>query len=347
MDSARRATRQPGNRMSLHRRRVIAAGLALSLPFVARAQARVARIGWLMFGEPPARGRPAGEQTPSRYDAFRQGLRELGYSEGRNLIIAQRSADRQTARLPALAAELVQLRISVLVALEPPAVEAARKATATIPIVMRSSDDPVELGWVAALARPGGNLTGVTSYSTLLYGKRLQLLQETIPGLSRVAVLWDAEGPAAAESLRKTLLAAQEVGVQLHSLPVRSSKDFEKAFESAVRSGATAMVPLRGPLIVTEHRRITELAVKARLPVIYDDREFTEAGGLMSYGTNLAQSYRRAATYVDKILKGARPAELPVEQPTTFELVINLKNARAIGLAIPRSMLLRADRVIE
>jgi putative ABC transport system substrate-binding protein len=310
-------------------------------------QARVPRIGSLMLGEPPARGGPTGEHAPSRNDAFRQGLRELGYSEGRNLVIEQRSADRQAARLPALAAELVQLRISVLVALEPPAVEAARKATATIPIVMRSSDDPVELGWIAALARPGGNLTGVTSYSTQLYGKRLQLLQETIAGLSRVAVLWDPQTPAAAESLRRLQLAAREVGVQLHSLPVRSTKDFEKAFDSAAGSGAAAMLPLRGPLIVTEHGRILELAAKARMPAIYDDREFTEAGGLMSYGTNLAESYRRAAAYVDRILKGARAAELPVEQPTTFELVINLKTARAIGLAIPRSMLLRADRVIE
>jgi putative ABC transport system substrate-binding protein len=267
--------------MNPQRRLLIAAGFALSLPRMARAQARAARIGWLMFGEPPARARAAGEQSSSRNEAFRQGLRELGYIEGQNLIIEQRSADRQAARLPALAAELVQLKISVLVALEPPAVEVARKATATIPIVMRSSDDPVELGWVAALARPGGNLTGVTSYSTLLYGKRLQLLQETIPGLSRVAALWDTEGPAAAERLRKTQVAAREVGIQLHSLQVRSSKDFEKAFESAIRSGAAAMVLLRGPLIVTEQARIAELAAKARLPAIYDDREFTEAGGLM------------------------------------------------------------------
>ena len=333
--------------MKRRRRLLIATGLVLSLPRLARAQARVPRIGWLMFGAPPAREGPASEQSSSRYEAFRHGLRELGYVEGRNLIIEQRSAGRDTARLPALAAELVQLKVSVLVVLEPPAVEAARKATSSIPIVMRSSDDPVALGWVAALARPGGNITGVTSYSTLLYGKRLELLRETIPGLSRVAVLWDPEGPAAEESFRKAQAAAQEAGIRLHSLPVRSPRDFDQAFESGIRSGAAALLPLRGPLIVTEQRRIAELAAKARLPAMYDDREFAEAGGLMSYGTNLAETYRRAAAYVNRILKGASPAELPVEQPTTFELVINLKTARALGLRFPQSVLLRADRVIE
>ena len=232
-------------------------------------------------------------------------------------------------------------------ALEPPAVEAARSATKTIPIVMRSSGDPVELGWVASLARPGGNVTGVTSYSTDLYGKKLQLLKETIPRLSRVAVLWDPSAPGAAESYRRTELAAAQVGVALHPAPVRHATELEEAFGSMARSGADAILPLRGPVVLTERRRIIELVASRRVPGIYDDREFTEDGGLMSYGTNLEESYRRAATYVDRILKGARPADLPVEQPTKFELVVNAKAARAIGGTIPRSILLRADRVID
>ncbi|MGH8631126.1 MAG: ABC transporter substrate-binding protein, partial [Burkholderiales bacterium] len=325
--------------MKLRRRVLIVAGLALSLPQFSRAQARMPRIGWLMFGDTSARGQPAGDRSSSRYEAFRLGLRELGYREGRNLIIEHRSAERQIARLPALAAELVQLKIAVLVALEPPAVEAAMQATRTIPIVMRSSDDPAELGWVASLARPGGNVTGVTSYSMLLHGKRMQLLQETIPGLTYIAVLWDPQGLAGTPSFRRIQAAAQELRVRVHSLPVRSPKEIENAFDSALKAGAGAVLALRGPLIVSERGRVAETAARARIPVIYDDREFAEAGGLMSYGTNLAESYRRAAVYVDRILKGAGPSDLPVEQPTTFELVINLKTARALGLTIPQSVL--------
>jgi putative ABC transport system substrate-binding protein len=300
-----------------------------------------------MLGGSAGSAGPAHEETSTRYEAFRQGLRELGYVPGQNLFVEHRSARREVSRLPALASELVQLNVSVLVALEPPAVEAARRATMTIPIVMRSSGDPVELGWVASLARPGANVTGVTSYSTDLYGKKLQLLKETIPALARVAVLWDPSAPGAAESYRRTEVAAAQVGLALHPASVRHAGDLEKAFGSVVSSGAGAVLALRGPIVLTERRRVTELAARHRLPAMYDDREFTEDGGLMSYGTNLEESYRQAAVYVGRILKGAKPADLPVEQPTKFELVVNARAARAIGLTIPRQVLLRADRVIE
>jgi len=226
-------------------------------------------------------------------------------------------------------------------------VEAARKATATLPIVMRSSDDPVALGWIASLARPGGNITGVTSYSHLLHGKRVQLLQETIPGLARIGVLWDPQGPSAALSFRRIEAASRQTGIQAVSLPVQSPAEFGAAFQSAIKAGAGALLMLRGPVIIAGRERLVDAAAQARLPVIYDDREFTEAGGLMSYGTNLADSYRRAAAYVDKILRGAKAADLPVEQPTSFEFVLNNRTARALGLAIPPAVLLRADRVIE
>jgi len=329
------------------RRAILGAGLLAAMPRITYPQPRPPRIGWLMLGGSAGRTGTAHEETSTRYEAFRLGLRELGYVPGQNLIIDHRSARREASRLPALASELVQLNVSVLVALEPPAVEAARSATRTIPIVMRSSGDPVELGWVASLARPGGNVTGVTSYSTDLYGKKLQLLKETIPALSRVAVLWDPSAPGAAESYRRTEVAAAQVGLALQPAPIRKAADLEKAFGSVATSGAGAILPLRGPIMLTEQRRVTELAARHRLPAMYDDRELTEGGGLMSYGTNLEESYRRAALYVDRILKGAKPADLPVEQPTTYELVLNRKTAREIGLAFPRSVLLRADRVID
>jgi len=332
---------------SRRRRLLVAVALALSLPHATRAQARVSRIGWLsLWFKTPQRDSP-GQGATLRHDAFRHALRELGYVEGRNLVIEYRFAEGNAARLPALAAELAQLDISLLVALEPPAVEAARKATATLPIVMRSSDDPVALGWIASLARPGGNITGVTSYSHQLHGKRLQLLRETIPGLVRIGVLWDPQAPGAELSFRRIEAASKEAGVQIHSLPARGAGEFEQAFQAAIKAGAGAMLVVRGPVLIARRERLVNVAAKARLPAIYDDREFAEAGGLMSYGTNLADSYRRAAMYVDKILKGAKPADLPVEQPIIFELVLNMRAARALGLTIPPSILLRADRVIE
>ncbi len=306
---------------------------------VAEAQqaAKPPRIGWLTLTG----------MSASRQEAFPQGLRELGYVDGQNLIIERRSAGGNVDRLPGLAAELVRLKVDVLVALEPPAVRAAKNATRTIPIVMRSTDDPVELGWVSSLAQPGGNITGVTSYARLLTGKRMELLLEAIPKLSRAAVLRNPAGSNAERNFEQVQAVARELGVQLLSLEVRSVNDFEAAFEAAVRERAGALITIRSPLLVINRGRIAELAANSKLPAIYDDREFVEAGGLMSYGANLADSYRRAAFYVDKILKGANPAELPVEQPTHFELYINLKTATRIGFTFPPELLQRADRVIR
>lgn len=306
---------------------------------VAEAQqaAKLPRIGWLTLTG----------MSASRQEAFPQGLRELGYVDGQNLIIERRSAGGNVDRLPGLAAELVRLKVDVLVALEPPAVRAAKSATTVIPIVMRSTDDPVELGWVASLARPGGNITGVTSYARLLTGKRMELLLEAIPNLSRVAVLWNPAGSNAERNFEQVQAAAREFRVQLLSLEVRSANDFERAFEVAIKERAGALITIRSPLLVINRSRIAELALKAKLPAIYDDREFVEAGGLMSYGANLADSYRRAAFYVDKILKGANPAELPVEQPTRFELYINLKTASQISFTFPPEVLQRADKVLR
>ncbi|MBI3919522.1 MAG: ABC transporter substrate-binding protein [Betaproteobacteria bacterium] len=303
----------------------------------AQPAAKLPRIGWLTLTG----------MSASRQEAFPQGLRGLGYIDGQNIIIEHRIAGGQVEHLPALAAELVELKVDVLVALEPPAVRAAKNATKTIPIVMRSTDDPVELGWVASLARPGGNITGVTSYARLLTGKRMELLLEAMPKLSRVAVLWNPAGSNAERNFGQVQAAARALRVQLLSLEVRSANDFERAFETAVKEHAGALITIRTPLLVINRGRIAELAAKSKLPAIYDDREFVEAGGLMSYGAHLAESYRRAAFYVDKILKGANPAELPVEQPTRFELWVNLKTAGQIGFTLPPEVLLRADKVLR
>ena len=310
--------------------------IATPLPTQAQEPAKVPRLGFLATGPSP------------RVEAFWQALRQLGYVEGQNIAIERRFSENKIDRLPALAAELVRLKVDVIVAPDPPAASAARNATRTIPIVMRSSSDPVEAGLVASIARPGGNITGVYSIAEELVGKRLELLKAVVPRVSRVAVLWDPDFPASARWFREAEVAARSLGVQLQSLEVRCpNPDYESAFGVATRGHAGALITLRNPPIVFHQRRIVNLATKSRLPAIYDDREFVESGGLMSYGANLADMYRRAATYVDKILKGAKPADLPVEQPTRFELVINLKTAKALGLTIPRSILVRADQVIQ
>jgi putative ABC transport system substrate-binding protein len=241
----------------------------------------------------------------------------------------------------------VRLKVELIVALEPPSARAAKNATDTIPIVMRSTDDPVKTGLVGSLARPGGNITGVTSIATALIGKRLELLREVVPQNSRIAVLWNPDYQAGTAGFLETQSEARTLGIQIQSVEVRGPGEFEKAFKRATEGRAGGILPLRSPLIVRETRRIAELAVKNRLPAVYDDREFVDVGGLMSYGTDLADLYRRAAVYVDKILKGAKPAELPVEQPTKFELIINLKAAKQSGLTIPPNVLARADRVIK
>ena len=307
---------------------------------VAPLPAKVPRIGMLWFGSPVVGPSP-------HLEAFRQGLRELGYAERQNIAIESRHAAMRPALLPDLAANLVLSKVDVIVAAGDPAIHAARHATSTIPIVMVAGADPVGSGLVASLARPGGNLTGSSALSPELSGKRLQLLMEALPGVSRVAVLWNPADPAKALDLRETQATGQALGVQLQVLEVQGPEDFERAFAAMTSDRAEALITLGDPLTVSHRMRIVDLAAKSRLPTMYDVREFVEAGGLMAYGPSLPDLFRRAAAYVDKILKGAKPGDLPVEQPMKFELIINLKTAKALGLTIPQSVLFLADQVIQ
>jgi putative tryptophan/tyrosine transport system substrate-binding protein len=284
--------------------------------------------------------------TP-RTEAFRQGLRDLGYVEGKNIVIEWRSAEGKLDRLPSLAAELVRLKVDIIVTAGAAVTHRAKAATATIPIVMAQDSNPVGNGFVASLARPGGNITGLSTLAPELRGKRLELLKEVVPKLSRVAVFGTSTEPANSASLKETESAAQGLGVKLQYLDIRSPMDIEPAFRAAVAQRADAITMLvSGPLVNFRHTEIAKLAVKSRLPVIWS-RDYVEDGGLMSYGVNLPDLDRRAATYVDKILKGTKSADLPVEQPTKFEFIINLKAAKQIGLTIPPEVLARADRVIR
>jgi len=318
------------------------AGGLLASPLAAEAQqaAKAARIGYLMTSLGSSHLR----------EAFRQGLRDLGYVEGRNVVIEYRSAEDKLERLPALAVELVALKVDVIVAPNTPAALAARQATRTIPIVFAVAADPVTSGLVTSLARPGGNVTGLSLLGPELLGKCLEQLKHAVPGVSRVAYLWQ---PGALDErqekdrLQRADVAARALGVRLQVVEARGPEDFDRAFLDMTRARAGALTVLGGAMLFTERRRLVDLAAKHRLPAVYSWREFVDAGGLMSYGPDLADSLRRAATYVDKILKGAKPADLPVEQPTKFELVINLKTAKALGLTIPQSVLGRADQVIE
>ena len=280
-------------------------------------------------------------------EGFRQGLREHGYVEGQNIVFEHRDAAGRADRLPALAGELVRLNVDVIVTQSNVAALAAKHATQTIPIVMAIAGDPVEAGLVASLARPGGNVTGLTLMQTELSGKRLELLKEVAPNITLVAVIWNPTDPPAARSLQETEAAARSLGLKLHAIEARSRADLEAAFKAvaAVRPGAFFTLP--GGMFQDNIRRIIEFAVKRRLPGVFPNREFAEAGGLLSYAPSLGANWRRAAVFVDKILRGARPADIPVEQPTNFELVINLKTAKALGVTIPASMLGRADRVIK
>ena len=307
---------------------------------VAEAQqsAKIPRLGYLMA---------LSHDQSSDLKAFRQGLAALGYVEGKNIVIEYRSAEGKLDRLPALAAELVAFKVDIIVALNPPSARAAKNATKTIPIVMRSTDDPVTSGLVDSLAQPGGNITGLTSVSTDLIGKRLEILKEALPRTSRVAVLRNPTAPDAALKWQEAETAGRALKLQLQSVEVRGLNDFESAFKAAIKHRAQALIVLRNPLIVNNRTKIAELAVKNRLPSIYDDREFVDAGGLMSYGTDLADLHRRAAVFVDKILKGRKPADLPVEQPMKFEFIVNLKAAKQIGVTIEPNVLVRADRVIR
>jgi len=268
--------------------------------------------------------------------------------EGKNIVLEYRLGEGNPDRLPVLAAELVRLKVDVILIIggTPPAM-AAKGATATIPIVVAGLSDPVATGLVSSLARPGGNITGITVMNEELAGKRLELLKETFPEVSRVAVLWNSTNPGAALNFKETQAVARRLGLQLQSLDVHSVNDLEGAFESATRSGAHALDVLRTGPLTSQFRRIADFAVKNHLPSIHDRSDFVEAGGLMSYGANIADSSRRAAVYVDKILKGTKPADLPIERAMKFELVINLKTAKQIGLTIPKSVLYQADKVIK
>ena len=287
------------------------------------------------------------DADPARIEAFRQGLRELGYVEGKNILIEYRYAEGKPDRARALAAELVRLKVDVIVTAGSGATRAAKEATATIPIVMAQDPDPVGNGFVASLARPGGNITGLSNLGPELSGKRLELLKEVIPRLTRVAVFGTSTFPGNAQILRETELAAGALRVQLQYLDVLDPKDIETAFRAASKGRAEAVLVLAGAVFTSQRTQLADLAVKSRLPAIYYATEFVEDGGLMTYGANRADLDRRAATYVDKILKGAKPADLPVEQPTKFEFIINLKAAKQIGLTIPPNVLARADRVIR
>jgi putative tryptophan/tyrosine transport system substrate-binding protein len=315
--------------------------LALALVSLAEAQqpVKVFRIGYLGGATPSA--------VSDRTEAFRQGLRELGYIEGKNVVIEWRPAEGKFDRLPALAAELVRLKVNIIVTGGPASTRAAKAATSTIPIVMAQDNDPVANGFVASLARPGGNITGLATLSPEIGGKRLELLKEIVPNLSRVAVLGTSTDPANAQLLKEVEFAAGALGVKLQYLDVLDPKDIETAFRDASKGRAEAVLALASPVLISQRAQLADLAVKSRLPAIYYSTEYVEAGGLMTYGVNLNDVARRAATYVDKILKGRKPADLPVEQPKKFELIINLKAAKQIGLTIPQSVLYRADRVIK
>ena len=314
--------------------------LALAVIAEAQQQAKLPKIGWLDSG-PSVRGTRLGE-------LFLRRLSELGYVEGKNITIEYRSADDKLDRLPALVGELVRLNVDALVTSTTPGAIAAKNATKTIPIVfILLAADPVAAGLIDSLARPGGNITGLTNIAAELGGKRLELLKETVPKLTRVALLWDPQNSGSAQAWKESQLPARELGLQLYSMEVSSADKFEGAFNDAIkaRSAALAVTPM---ILATSNRKqVVELAAKTRLPAIYARDEFVESGGLMSYGTDLDEHYRRAATYVDKILKGTKPADLPVEQPTKFEFIINLKAAKQIGLTIPPNVLARADRVIK
>ena len=313
----------------------------LTVAMVSNAQqpTKIPRIGYLSSDSPST--------IAVRIEAFRQGLRELGNVEGKNIVIEWRFAEGKADRLPSLAAELVGLKVEVIVTSGPAATRAVKESTVTIPIVTAQDPDPVGNGLVASLARPGGNITGLSTLAPEINGKRLELVKEIVPGLSRVAVLASSTTPGNAQQLKETELAARALGVQLHFLDVLSSKTIEPAFRAASKERADAVLVLQSPVFVNERTQLAKLAVKSRLPAIYDRREFVDDGGLICYGTNFTDLSHRAATYVDKILKGAKPADLPVEQPTKFELVINLKAAKRIGLTIPPNVLGRADKVIK
>jgi putative ABC transport system substrate-binding protein len=315
----------------------------LSIALLAEAQQanKVPRV--VMLGGSGDANNPKGN-----FNILRQGLRDLGYVEGKNIRVELRSAEGKAERFPSLVAELVQLKVDVLVSTSSVAVRAAKQATKTIPIVMVTNQDPVATGIVDSLAHPGGNITGITLLTRDLSGKRLELFKEVVPAISRVGILLDADAPSASSELKGYEAAARALKVELQSLEVRGpNPDFPAAFAAAAKGRVSALIAVRISLINLNSKRIADLAIKNRLPLMNEASQFVETGGLVSYANSDAESFRRAAYYVDRILKGAKPADLPVEQPTKFELVINLKTAKQIGLTIPPNVLARADRVIK
>ena len=317
--------------------------LLLSLSFLADAQqqAKITKIGYLS-----AQGGSRGSRGGAR-ELVRRELHALGYVEGKNIAFEYRYADNKLDRLPGLADELVRLKVDLLFTTSNPAAIAAKNSARTIPIVFLGAGDPVALGLVDSLARPGGNVTGITSIAEVLAGKRLEILKETLPNLSRVAVLWDPRAPESAQQWKESQLSGRELGLQLHSMEVNSADKFESAFNEAAKARSSAVAGTHASLFTTNQRRIVDLAAKNRLPAIYSREDYVDNGGLMSYGADRAEPYRRAASMIDKILKGAKPADLPIEQPTKYELIINLKTAKALGLTIPPVVLMRGERVIK
>ena len=313
--------------------------LASVFPAEAQQPKKVPRLGYLVANFPST--------NPARNEAFRQGLRDLGYVEGKSIVIEWRYAEGKPDRLPVLAAELVRLKVDVIVTAGPASTRPAKEATSTIPIVMGFDNDPVGNGFVASLAGPGGNITGLSTLAPEISGKQLELLMEIVPRLSHVAALGNSNEPGNAQALREVEVAAGAFGVQLQHLDVLDPKDIETAFRAASKGRADAILMLNSPVLNPHRTQVVNLAVKSRLPVIYGQSEFVEGGGLMTYSVSFTDLFRGAATYVDKILKGAKPADLPVEQPKKFEFIINLKTAKQIGLTIPPTVLAQADKVIR
>src|SRR5258705_1173657 len=311
---------------------------ALCVPTEAQQQAKVSKIGWLS-------ARPASNN--SRQEVIVRMLRDLGYVGGKNIAFEYRYADNRLDRFPALADELVRLKVDVLLTPGTPGALALKSATKTIPIVFADVTDPVAAGLVGSLARPGGNITGFSSIEALLAGKRLELLKEAVPKISRVAVLWNPHDPSSAQQWKESQLAARELGLQLHSMEVSSADQFESAFKEANQVRNSALVVVSSALAFSNQKRLADLAIKNRLPAIYTRGDFVDSGGLISYGPDQTERYRRVAAMIDKILKGTKPADIPVEQPTKFDLMINLKTAKQIGLTIPPNVLVRADKVIK
>jgi putative ABC transport system substrate-binding protein len=312
-----------------------------AVPLAAEAQQapQIVKIGWIIPSTPAA--------TAHFVEAFRQGLRELGHVEGKTFVLELRYGESRAERFPDLARELVSLKVDVILAGSDLAISAAKQQTQTIPIVMTTATDAVGTKFVASLARPGGNVTGFSTISPELSGKRLELLREAVPGLSRVAFLWNPDVRGAVLDYKETEGAARSLRLQLQSVEVHSSDDIEGALSAVMKGRAEALIVPRNPALFANRDQIASFAQRNRLPSIYEQREFVNAGGLMSYGMSFPDMFRRAATYVDKILKGTKPTDLPVEQPVKFELVINLKTAKALGLTIPPTLLFQADEVIQ